>query len=244
MNQFRVLQLSFLVLLTGCGRYFGGPIHPVPESSQEVHMVVGDDGSVTYVFERLEIGLRPMTDEELNRQFPAHSTGGAKATNPFTYGDWKPLGERFTPPKYTVFLLSVKNYAYPKVLVDPARLTLVSSTSRRTYKTLTFAELVEYYYAQAQAYTGNNYKDYQERRDLLRRNLYAADVVFSGHDLAGYVLFPKLAHDVTEFSVHIDDVAVRFNYRNEPTETIDLTFRYQREVHRGYQPPPELTAQR
>ena len=76
----------------------------------------------------------------------------------------------------------------------PGRLTLVSSTSRRTYKTLTFVELVEYYYSQAQAHTGNNYNDYQERRDILRRNLYAADVVFSGHDLAGYVLFPKLAH--------------------------------------------------
>ena len=59
-----------LVLLGGCGRYFGGVIQPLPESEQSGHMVVQDDRSVTYVYERLEIGLLPMTDGELNRQFP------------------------------------------------------------------------------------------------------------------------------------------------------------------------------
>ncbi len=243
MKFFILAKLACLVLLVGCGRYFGGPIHPVPKVQQDEYMVVEDDGSVTYDFERLEISLRPPTDGELNRQFPTHSIGGATATNPFTFGDWKPLGESFTPPKYTVFLLSVKNYAYPKVRIDPARMELVSTTSRRTYKPLTFEELVEYYYSQAQAYTGNGYDDYQERRDLLRRYLYRADFAYSGQELEGYLIFPLLAHDVTEFAVNMADVALRFDFRDEPTATADLTFRYQRQVYKGYQPPSELTIQ-
>ena len=130
------------VLLAGCGRYFGGPIQPAPEDSQSVHMVVQDDGSVTYMYERLEIGLRPMTDAELNRQFVGHSQKGAASTNPFTYGDWTPMGEKWTPPKYTVFLLKVKNYAYPKMKIDPSRAKLISTTSKRTYDVLAMEEIL------------------------------------------------------------------------------------------------------
>ena len=39
-------------------------------------MVVSDDGTVVYVRDRLEISVRPMTDEELNRQFPLFSKDG------------------------------------------------------------------------------------------------------------------------------------------------------------------------
>ena len=66
--------LCSLVMLAGCGRYFDGPIQPAPQEQQEADMVIKDDGLITYSFERLEIGLRPMTDAELNRKFPQHST--------------------------------------------------------------------------------------------------------------------------------------------------------------------------
>jgi hypothetical protein len=243
MKRFSTLLLLW-VLVAGCGRYFGGPIQPVPETEQEVHMVVQDDGSVTYVYERLEIGLRPMSDAELNRQFPAHSNDGAASTNPFTYGDWKPMGENWTPPKYTVFLLRVKNYAYPKILVDPGKAELISSTSRRSYAALYIEEILEYYYAHALGYAGNYYRRFQERKDLLRRTLYQADPLFSGQDEEGFVVFPRLDPDVKEFEVHLRDIALRFDYRGEPVENIDLTFRFQREVFKGYQPPASLTAER
>jgi hypothetical protein len=45
--------------------------------------------------------------------------------------------------------------------------------------------------------------------------------------------------DVESFVVNLSDVAVRFNYLGEPVETIDLTFRFEREVHKGYHPPAE-----
>ena len=57
-------------------------------------------------------------------------------------------------------------------------------------------------------------------------------------------MFPPLPPDVTTFSVTIDDVALRFDYADEPVETVELTYRFRRDVHRGYEPPAELVEAR
>lgn len=204
-------------------------------------MVVHDDGSVAYVFERLDIALRPMTDAELNRSFATKSDAGAQSTNPFTFGDWTPPGESFTPQRFTVFLLRVKNYAYPKVKIDPARIELQSS-SERLYKALTFLEISEYYRAYALAWAGNYYARMREREDLLRLHLYADKMIFSGQEYEGFIVFPPMPPDVTELSIRVSDVAVRFDYADEPVETLDLTYGFQRDVFRGYQPPAAVSA--
>ena len=110
-----------------------GRSHPRPENRQETYASVEDDGTITAVFNRLEISLRPMADEELNRQFADYSAAGANSKNPYTFGNWKPLGDTYTPPKYTVFSVEVKNYEYPKVHLDPTRITLVSQQAGRAY---------------------------------------------------------------------------------------------------------------
>jgi len=236
------LWLPFFLLAScaGCGRYFAGPIRPLSEAQQEAHMVVKDDGTVAYVFERLEVSLRPLTDAELNRNFASHSNKGAASTNPYTYGNWKPMGEDWTPPRFTVFLLSVKNYAYPKVKIDPDRIILRTENGR-TFSTLSFFELSEYYRAYALAWAGNSYALYKERQELLRKTLYVEKMVFSGQEDEGYIVFPTLPPDVERFSVEVDDIALRFNYADQPVETLDLIYRFGRNVFRGYQPPAELT---
>jgi len=203
-----------------------------------------DDGTVSYTYGRLEISLRPISDEELNRQFASHSKGGAKSTNPYTYGDWRPMGDRWTPPRFTVFLLKVKNYAYPKILVDPYRAELVSESGRR-YKALSLEELSGYYQAFALGHAGNAYARFEERRDILKATLYPSKrTLFSGQEQEGYVVFPSLDDDVREFSVTLKDVALRFDYRNIPIETIDLIYRFHRKVYKGYYPPPSLMEKR
>ena len=203
-------------------------------------MVIEDDGLITYSFERLEIGLRPMTDAELNRKFPQQSTQGPVSTNPYTFGNWKRMGEEWTPPKHSVWLLKVKNYAYPKVGVDPFKIELVSKDGYRKYGPLEPLQIMEYYYSFIQGYAGNEYRRFNEREDVLGRTMFQEQIVFSGQEAEGFVVFPSLAPDVTEFSIHVKDIALRYNYRNEPVETKDLTFHFQREVFKGFQPPPEL----
>ena len=232
---------AVLVCLAACGRYFPGPITPQPESDQSARMTVSDDGTVTHSLERLEISLCPLSDAELNRALAAQLARGAESTNPYTYGNWTPAGDTWTPPRFTVFLLKVKNYAFPKVRVSPTSISL-HSESQRAYQALTLLEFSEYYRAQALAWAGNAHGRYRERMDLLRRTLYAEKMVFSGQEDEGYVVFPPLPPDVTRFHIAIEDIGLRFNYADEPAETLDLTYRFQRQVHKGFRPPAELTA--
>jgi len=235
----RKLCILTIMFLAGCGRYFAGPIRPMPEAQQGPHMVVYDDGTVSYSFNRLEISLRPVSDEELNRQFSSQSKAGALSTNPYTYGNWRPMGDDWTPQRFTVFLLKVKNYAYPKVLVDPSKAILVADNGR-TYKALGIAELSEYYRAYVLGYAGNFYARYEERKDILKRTLYRGDPLFSGQEQEGYIVFPPLHPDVERFRVVLKDIALRFDYKGDPVDTFELSFRFGREVYRGYHPPSSL----
>ncbi len=232
----------------GCGgqlgmRRFAGPVEPVaPQASAE--MTVGDDRGITYTQGRLEINLRPLTDEILNRQLAAYAPDKSSFylnpyefdLNPFTYGDYTPPESRSPTKRFTVFNLKVKNYEYPKVLLDPGKIRLVASNGRE-YEALSLAAMVEYYWPYAIAYAGNTYLKFEERKDLLTRTLYKREQpIFSGQDYSGFVVFPPLHKDVTDFVITIDGVAVRFDFRNEPVETVDLAYQFNREVYVAKQP--------
>jgi hypothetical protein len=116
----------------------------------------------------------------------------------------------------------------------------ITTANNRHYTALSFAQLHEYFHAYWLGRTGRGRSQFQSRTDLLRRTLYRADMVFSGQDKQGFVLFPVLDDDVRKIQVHVDGIVLRFNYAEQPVEDIDLTFSFEREVFRGYQPPPEL----
>ncbi|RKY65211.1 MAG: hypothetical protein DRP99_00595 [Candidatus Latescibacterota bacterium] len=218
------------VILAGCGyRLYGGPLRPLDEAYQGPNVQVADDGTVTHVLGRLEISLRPMTDEELNHQFASASNRGKFSTNPYTYGNWKPMGAKRTPNRFTVFRLTVKNYAYPKVFVDPGKMLMVAENGRR-YRSLSLEDLREYYYPFALAYAGNAYSQFEERMDILKRTLYFPNPVFSGQKREGYVVFPPLDDDVRRVTVYVKDVGLKFDAWGRPIEKVDLKFRFEREL--------------
>lgn len=225
--------LAALLSLNACGRYFPTALQPIPEQAEG--MEVNDDGSVTYHLGRLDVSVRPMTDAELNRQFPAASTGGADAVNPYTFSDWTNAGEEWTPPRFTVFRVTVSNYEFPKVRLDPRRMS-IATANNRSYEPLDYSALYNYYRSHWQGNTGEGRVDFRNRTDLLKRTLYSGATVFSGRDEDGYVVFPRLADDVTHIRVHIRNLAVRFDYADLPTETVDLSFAFSRDILRGYTP--------
>jgi hypothetical protein len=234
----RYLAGIALLLLCGCGRYFPGPLRPAEQ--QGASMQVNDDGSITHTRGRLAVSLRAMTDDQLNRQFPKISAAGGKSTNPYTYGDWTPMGEHWAPSRFTVFWLKISNYEYPKVQLDPATATILT-TNERHYRSLRLDELSEYYRAYALGLAGNAWARFREQTDILRRTLYADAPLFSGQETEGFLAFPPLDDDVVQLTVTLPDLAVRFNYADEPIETLDLDFFFTRNVVRGMQPPAELS---
>lgn len=236
----RLWILGLLAVLGGCGRYFAGPLRPAAQQASSVE--VNDDGSATFALNRLEISLQPMSDAQLNRQFASVSAQGAASTNPYTFGNWTPPGARWTPPRFAVFRLKVSNYEYPKVRIDPLQITLTTANQRR-YQAFSFAQLYEYHQAYWQGRTGQGREQFKDRTELLRRTLYKADMVFSGQESEGFVVFPVLPDDVKGLQIHIADIAVRFNYADQPSETTDISFSFEREVFQGKQPPPQLVQQ-
>ena len=229
---FSVSALSALLIsgVSGCGYYhYAGELQPKKE--QAASTTVADDGSVTFIQDRLEVRLKPMTDEELNRQFSSHSESGPKSTNPYTFGDtkfWEGEKER---TRFTVFRLSIKNYAYPKVKIDPAKIVL-KSNNKREYWSLNLQQMDTYYRSYAIGYRGNEYARYQERLDLLRRTLFRNEEIFSGQEAEGFVVFPVLHPDVKDVKAIVHDAVLRFDFRNEPVETIDINYFFEREVGR------------
>jgi len=233
------LYLVFSLLSAGCAhfgyRHFSGPVEPASEDRQQKGVVVMDDGTVVHSLRRLEVGLKPMSDEELNRQFLDASKGGVTATNPYTYGDWHPSGEKWTPSRFTVFRLKVKNYEFPKMEVDPLKAEIVTSNGRR-YQPFSILELQNYFYRYAIGYAGNKYQRFDARVDILRQSLYRKDMIFSGQEQVGFIVFPPLHPDVEDFSVRLKDIVLEFDYRNEPVKSTDLTFRFHRETYQARHP--------
>lgn len=236
MNRPALLLLTLLVagVFAGCAyRPYATDLEPVAQERQAEGMTVADDGTVTFSQGRLEVGLRPMTDEELNRQFGAYSEAGAHSTNPYTYGDSRHFMTGETPRRFTVFHLTVKNYEFPKVRLAGE---LVASTANgRRYYGLGLDQLDVYYRAYAVGFRGTDHKEYKDRRDMLRRTMFpTAEDIFSGQEVEGYVMLKPLADDVTELTINIADIVTRFDYKGDPVEMIDASFKFRRDVGRIY----------
>ena len=230
----RHLLLGFLLvcMASGCGyHHYAGPLQPLGD--QGAALTVADDGSVTFAKGRLEVRLRPVTDEELNRQFAGHSQAGPKSTNPFTFSDTDFFRGRKDRQRFTLFSLGIKNYAYPKVLIEPSQVQMIASNGRR-YWSLSVDQLDNYYRIYATGYRGNEYQRYKARLDLLRRTLAQAEPVFSGQETEGFIVFPALHPDVTEVEVVIRNTMLRFDYRDEPVEMVDITYQFRRDVGRRH----------
>ena len=236
------LLLLVGLLFPGCSyRYYAEDLKPLSEAEQGANKTVADDGTVSYIQARLEISLRPMTDAELNRQFGAYSNEGANSRNPYTFGNSTYFRTGDTPQRFTVFRMYVSNYEYPKVYLDPKKVYITTSNGRKYYA-LRREQLSIYYRRYVGSGTGGNdpgmpgnaLEVWNERDGILRRTMFPDEQVFSAQENEGYIVFKPLASDVAELTVHIPDVVVRFDYKGDPIEDVDIEMQFEREIGRVY----------
>ena len=238
----KISLLCSLLLFSGCShRYYAEDLKPVSEAEQGENKTVADDGTVAYKQARLEISLRPMTDEELNRQFSAYSSEGADSRNPYTFGNSTYFRTGETPQRFTVFRAFVSNYEYPKVYLDPTQVYITTSNGRKYYA-LTRDQISIYYRRYVQGGTGGNapgvsgnaHSVWKERDGIMRRSMYVNEQVFSAQESEGFLVFEPLAPDVDELTVHIPDVIVRYDYKGDPLERVDVEMSFERKIGRVY----------
>ncbi len=237
----KISILAAAALLLGCGHYLvPGRFQPLEVAQQQTDvqgssMKILDDGTVTFIQNRLEVSVRPMTDQEINRQYPAQSTNASGPadelpSNPFTYGNWIDPRTGTSPQRLSIFKITVKNYEYPKVKFDPLTVTVESANGRHYYPWGSY-DVEEYFRRFPLAFNGLGYLRFDERRDIYNRARYPDDdFCFSGQEVEGYVVFSKIHDDVAEIAVEIPQFGLRYNFRNEPVETIDLRFRFKRDI--------------
>lgn len=230
------------LLFGGCSyRYYAEDLKPLSEAEQGANKTVADDGTVSYTQARLEISLRPMTDAELNRQFGAYSNEGANSRNPYTFGNSTYFRTGDTPQRFTVFRMYVSNYEYPKVYLDPKKVYITTSNGRKYYA-LRREQLAIYYRRYVGSGTGGNdpgmpgnaLEVWNERDSILRRTMFPDEQVFSAQENEGYIVFKPLAPDVEDLTIHIPNVVVRFDYKGDPVEDIDIEMHFEREIGRIY----------
>ena len=75
---------------------------------------------------------------------------------------------------------------------------------------------------------------YKERRAVLQSTMFTRAEIFSGQETEGYLLFEPLHGDVSEMTVVVRNLVVRFDYRGEPVESIEARFRFERDLGRQY----------
>lgn len=223
------ILLAAAFLVPACGyHHFAAPLQPAADQASPV---VVEGRQVVAYLQGLEIAVTPVMDVELNRRFASHSQSGPRSTNPYTFADvelWPPgpRGQRFT-----VLSLEVENEGFPKVKIDPAKIVLRTDTGRE-YWSLSVQQLDVYYRAYTAGYQGDAYNQYRERMDVLSRTTYRNEEVFVDQQKSGYVVFPVLDRSVSQVSVVLHDVVLRFDYRNEPVEAVDVEYRFERDIGR------------
>ena len=220
------------LLAPGCSyHYYTGDLRPT--QTQAPLMSVADDGTVSHSNNGFEVAIKPMTTAELDRLYADRSRSGPQSTNPFTFGDTEFWGEREQKQRFQVFRLRVVNEVYPKVKIDPSKV-VIRATNGRTYWSLGFEQLDTYFRAYATGYQGNEYLRYEERRDLLQRSMFENKEIFVGQASEGFVLFETLDMDVGRITAVVEDIVIRYDFRNEPVETMELSFGFEREIGREY----------
>ena len=128
---------------------------------------------------------------------------------------------------------SLRKASLALILIDPARISLEADNGR-DYWALDLQQLSSYYRAYALGFAGNEYARLRERTDMLNRTMYQKEMLFSGQETEGYLVFPSLHPDVTALTMTILDAITRFDYRDEPVESMDISYRFEREVGRIY----------
>lgn len=191
-----------------------------------------DPEDSTTVFQRggFRLKLRHLGDRELNEEY-ARFTYREPNLNPFTYGRDRDLDLGYSPPRFTVFEMTAVNQTFPKVMVDPARMTLLTDRGDRlrywSVRKRDAPDSFEAYYMERRGQGGNEEHYFNERLGIVREALYRRNTfVFKGESYSGKVVFGPLHPGVREAVVKVEGIVLRFDAFDVPRETVEASMAF------------------
>ena len=248
---FKTFKLLFLILtvavITGCFLFPPDIIYNsylVPNltdfSKGDINYSIGEDEmSVSYDVEGSRVEVTYITDKELNEElFPDDSEKGRLSTNPYTYGNWIDPQVGYTPNRFSVFRITVYNYTFGKMFVDPRKIVMYSDRGEtfHPYSVSIAAEVeldksFETYYKSLRGQSGNDFYRFNQRIGLVRGKAYGIDeLVFKGDQYDGLIAFDTLHKDVKNVKLVLNDVVLRFDAYDRPADTMNIEFYFDRKI--------------
>ena len=224
------------VLAAGCIRFppdlrYGLYIEPQDALLEDARYYFDpEDSSAVFQEEGFRLKLRYLSDQALNREY-ARFTFREPNLNPFTYGQDRDLDRGFTPPRFTVFEMTVVNLTYPKVMVDPAKMVLHTDRGgEHTHWGVLKRDAehsFERYYMERRGKGGNEDYYFQERIGLVRQDLFKRHTfVFKGETYSGKVVFSPLHEEVQAITVAIEDMVLRVDSFDRPKKVTSALFAF------------------
>ena len=230
-------QMGLLVFLAaGCIRfppdlrYKIGVVARETLLQEAAYYFDSEDSTTVFQQEGFRLKLRYLDDQTLNQEY-ARFTFREPNLNPFTYGEDRDLDRGYSPPRFTVFQMTVVNQTYPKVMVDPAKMVLHTDWGGKyTYWAVLKRDAdnsFERYYMERRGKGGNEDYYYQERMGLVRQDLFRRHTfVFKGEEYTGKVAFAPLHEDVQAITIEIDDIVLRVDAFDRPKEVANASFTF------------------
>ena len=235
MGSARVVALQGLVVIgSGCLQL---PPNLVYHTSMD--LAPGSDATGSYRFDPVDstavfeqegfrLKVRYVSDQELNEEYRLYTLRDPNL-NPFTYGKDRDLDLGYSPPRFTVFQVAVVNQGLPRVMLDPARMTLSTDRGDR-YQYWGEEERdahnsFEDYYKKRRGEGGNERYYYQERLGLVRQALYRRSTfVWQGDSYSGKVVFAPLHPEVRQVWLTVEGIMLRVDTYDRPTVEATAVF--------------------
>jgi hypothetical protein len=208
---------------------------PLPEQMSGEY-TLEEDGVMVFKRQGMKVTVRSITDEELNAMYPEHSQNGTASTNPYTYADWVDPELGYTPNRFTVFRVTVHNYALPKINLNPIEAVLVSDRGDQLKAYLREAgesensPSMEDYYRERMGRTGVEEYRFVERMGMVRQTLYVNGKAFKGDVKEGFLVFDPLDPRVKKVDLVLKNFVLAYDANDWPAEQVDLTFPFERTI--------------
>ncbi len=211
-------------------------LDPVFSASNNKFTIDSTNGSFVYLDGDIKLIFEQKSDRELNKRFASNSDKGKNSTNPFTYGNWVDIGLGYSPPRFTVFGISLYNYALPKMQFDPQKTRLILNTGEKFYPYSEFRSVESYqsfeeYYTHLRGFSGNELKRYQERMGIINSQLLSnKEILFKGDDRTGHIAFDPLPENVKDVTLKIQDIYVAYDKYDRPEKILNLELKFVKRI--------------
>ncbi len=197
--------------------------------------ISADKQTVSYDAKDYKIEIKYMTDSHLNMaEFPDQSQSGLYSTNPFTYGNWVDPDLGYIPNRFTVFKVTIFNYAASKVNFDPEN-SFVKTDKGESYSAYGREEKnsrnqsLEAYFKRKKGTSGIDDDVFESRMGIVRRTVhYLGKPVFRGDVRDGLIVFEPLTDGVEQLKLTVKNFILGYDENNQPSEFTTLEFFFKR----------------